>query len=62
MVSEYGETPLEAVDRFMHLEEMSAPDTLGPLDVLVSIKSASVGWVALIMASGQYQHMVKPHY
>ena len=64
MVSEFGETPLEAVDRFTALEDMVPPnpDTLAPGDVVVSIRSASVGWVDLIMASGQYQHMASPPY
>lgn len=64
VLSEFGETPLEAVDRFMQLEEFRPPSkqSLGDKDVLVSIESASVNWVDLIMASGQYQHMVQPPY
>ena len=64
VVSEYGETPLEAIERHMTLEEMPAPEpqTLGAGDVLVKIASASVGWVDLLMTSGQYQHMPKPPY
>ena len=31
-------------------------------DVIVAIRSASVGWVDLLMTSGQYQHMPKPPY
>jgi NADPH2:quinone reductase len=30
--------------------------------VIVAVESASVGWVDLIMMSGQYQHMPKPPY
>ncbi len=43
---------------------MAAPDpaTLGARDVLVSIQSASVGWVDLLMTSGQYQHPAQPPY
>jgi NADPH:quinone reductase len=43
---------------------MSPPDpaTLGPRDVIVAIRSASVGWVDLLMTSGQYQHMRAPPY
>ena len=33
-----------------------------PRDVIVAIKSAAVGWVDLLMTSGQYQHMPKPPY
>jgi len=64
VLSELGETPLEAIERFMSLEVQRAPDpaTLAPDDVIVAIKSAAVGWVDLIMASGQYQHALKPPY
>lgn len=64
VVSALAETPLEGVDTNMHLEPMAAPDPgkLGPNDVLVAVKSASVGWVDLLMASGQYQHLAKPPY
>src|SRR3954454_7524672 len=43
---------------------MPAPDPakLSPRDVIIAIKSASVGWVDLLMTSGQYQHMPKPPY
>ena len=64
VVSEFGETPLEAIEKFLNLEPMPAPDTskLSPRDVVIAIKSASVGWVDLLMTSGQYQHMPKPPY
>jgi len=64
VLSEYGETPMEAVETHLSLESFGPPnlDTLGPEDVVVSIASSSVNWVDLIMASGQYQHMVSPPY
>lgn len=64
IVSEFGNTPLEAVERNLRIEDQDPPDpaTLGPDDVVVAIKSAAVGWVDLLMASGQYQHMAKPPY
>jgi NADPH2:quinone reductase len=64
VVTELGEEPLDAIERFARLEPMSAPDpaTLDPRDVLVAIRSAAVGWVDLIMASGQYQHVPEPPY
>jgi NADPH2:quinone reductase len=64
VVTELGETPLEAVERHMRLEDQPAPDpkTRGPRDVIVAIESASVGWVDLLMSSGQYQHMAAPPY
>jgi len=63
-VSALGETPLDAIEHHLSLEPMSAPDTstLGPRDVLIAIKSASVGWVDLLMTSGQYQHAAPPPY
>lgn len=64
VVSELGDEPLHAVDRFTTLEAMPAPDpaTLASGDVIVTIRSASVGWVDLLMTSGQYQHAAKPPY
>lgn len=64
VVTELGETPLEAVERFTTLEEQQAPDpeALGAREVIVRVRSAAVGWVDLLMASGQYQHAAKPPY
>jgi NADPH2:quinone reductase len=60
----YGETPLDALEHHLHLEPQRYPDVaeLGPNDVIVAVRSAAVGWVDLIMSSGQYQHMVQPPY
>lgn len=44
------------------LEPQLRPDQLGPDDVLVAIESAAVGWVDLLMTSGQYQHLLTPPY
>ncbi len=64
VVRELAESPAEAIERGFALEPMAPPDpeALGADDVLIEIKSASVGWVDLIMASGQYQHLLKPPY
>ena len=64
VVSELGETPLDAIERFTSLQPMDPPDPsrLAPHDVIVVVKSASVGWVDLLMTSGQYQHARKPPY
>jgi len=64
VVSALGEDPLDALEKYVTLEPMEAPDlaTLGPRDVLVEIASAAVGWVDLIMTSGQYQHVPAPPY
>ena len=64
VLTEHGETPLEAIDEFVRLETQAAPEPgdLAPTDVVIEIKSAAVGWVDLIMSSGQYQHMVSPPY
>jgi NADPH:quinone reductase-like Zn-dependent oxidoreductase/2',3'-cyclic-nucleotide 2'-phosphodiesterase (5'-nucleotidase family) len=64
VLESFGETPLEAIADHMSLEDMVAPDPkmLGTRDVIVSVKSASVGWVDLLMTSGQYQHVPKPPY
>ncbi len=64
VVSQFAETPLEAIEKYATLETMPPPDIaqLGPDDVIIAVKSASVGWVDLLMTSGQYQHMPKPPY
>jgi len=64
VVSEFAETPPEAIERLMTLQPMAAPDpaALAPGDVIIAIKAASVGWVDLLMTSGQYQHLAKPPY
>ena len=64
IVSEYGETPLEALDSFVKLESTEPFDTasVGRNEVLVHVRAAQVGWVDLLMTSGQYQHMPDPPY
>ncbi len=64
MVSALGDDPLQAIDELTTLEPQPPPDpaTLGPRDVVIAVKSAAVGWVDLIMTSGQYQHVPKPPY
>jgi NADPH2:quinone reductase len=64
VVSQFAETPPEAIETRMVLEPMPPPDVtqLGAGDVVIRVKSASVGWVDLLMTSGQYQHMPKPPY
>lgn len=64
VVDEFAQTPAEAIDQHMSLQPMPAPDpaTLGPTDVIVAVRSAAVGWVDLLMSSGQYQHMARPPY
>ena len=63
-VSEFAESPLEAIERYITLEPMPAPDTtlLRPREVVIAIRSAAVSWVDLLMTSGQYQHMPQPPY
>jgi NADPH2:quinone reductase len=58
VVSELGEDPEDALARCLAIEPMERPEpsTLGPRDVLIRVESAQVGWVDLLMASGQYQH------
>ncbi len=64
VVTELAETPPEAIASCMTLERMEPPDpaTLGARDVIVQVEAAAVGWVDLLMTSGQYQHVPKPPY
>ena len=61
-MSQFGETPLDAIEQYLSIEEQLPPDPacLLPTDVVIAVKSASVGWVDLLMTSGQYQHMASP--
>lgn len=61
VIRELGETPLDAIEQFASLEPMEQP-TPAAHEVVVKIEAASVGWVDLIMTSGQYQHPPKPPY
>ncbi len=64
VVRAYGETPLDALEQHIGLEPQDFPNTaaLSSTDVVVAVRSAAVGWVDLIMSSGQYQHMGQPPY
>ena len=62
VVAAFGETPLETLDSEVQLVEQSRPSELGAHEVLIAVKSCAVGWVDLLMMSGQYQHMPEPPY
>jgi len=64
VVCALGDDPMQALAEHVRLEPMHAPDpaTLGPRDVIVRVRSASVNWVDLLMTSGQYQHVPSPPY
>ena len=63
-VSELAENPLEGVEQFLYLEDQPPPDTaaLGPKDVLIRVRSAAVGWVDLLMLSGQGIYRLEDSY
>ena len=63
VVAAIAADPLAAIEQ-ASLVAMPAPDPaqLSPRDVIVAVASASVGWVDLLMMSGQYQHAAKPPY
>ena len=58
VLRELADSPLAALDRLV-IEEEDAPDpaALAPDEVLIAVRSAAVGWVDLLMTSGQYQHV-----
>jgi NADPH2:quinone reductase len=64
VISQLGDDPMAAIEQFASLEPMEPPDpaTLDARDVVIAVKSASVGWVDLLMTSGQYQHVREPPY
>lgn len=57
-------SPLAGIDDAVELEVQGAPDPtgLGANDVLIEVHAANVGWVDLLMTSGQYQHVPEPPY
>lgn len=64
IVSQYGETPMDALESYVSLQPQPRPEAaaLGPHEVSIAIRSCAVGWVDLLMMSGQYQHMPDPPY
>lgn len=59
IVAEFAEDPIEGIENHVQIETQFMPETgkLASNDVVVAVKSASLGWVDLLMTSGQYQHM-----
>jgi len=57
-ITQFAETPLEGVNEILEIVDQPKPDInkLAATDVLIEVKSSSIGWVDLLMASGQYQH------
>lgn len=64
VITELGEDPLDAIEHHLRIEEQPPPNParLAATDVVVAVRSAAVGWVDLLMTSGQYQHMPSPPY
>jgi NADPH2:quinone reductase len=62
VVTALGASVEDAIERCIAIEPMSPPEPEGARDVVIAVKSASVGWVDLIMAAGQYQHAAVPPY
>ncbi len=58
VVSAFGAAPLEAP---ISLEPMEVPRAAAG-QVVIAVKSAAVGWVDVLMTSGQYQHVPEPPY
>lgn len=62
VIQAFGETPLDALAQHLTVLPQEPPAALASHEVLIGVKSAAVGWVDLLMSSGQYQHMAKPPY
>lgn len=64
VVSEFADDPSQAIENYVTLEDMPAPNVanLKANEVVILVKSASLAWVDLLMTSGQYQHMPVPPY
>ena len=63
-IQAFGETPLDAIRQHLRIVPQPAPEPslLADHDVIIAVKRAAVGWVDLLMMSGQYQHMARPPY
>jgi len=63
-ITEFAETPMEGVEQYLRIVEQEVPDTneLGEDEVLIGVKSSAIGWVDLMMISGQYQHQARLPY
>ncbi len=59
LISEFSQDPMEGIKEHLSIVDQAVPnpDQLKNTDVIIQVKSASVGWVDLLMTSGQYQHM-----
>lgn len=64
VITALGETPMEAIERHLVLEDQPPPEpsALSSRDVVVRVRSAGINWVDVIMTSGQYQHVPEPPY
>lgn len=62
VVTALGDTPLDTFARHLRREDQAQPVPSRLDDVVVRVRSAAVGWVDLLMASGQYQHVPEPPY
>lgn len=56
VVRSFAESPAEALARGLEVEPQPVP-TPRDGEVVVAIRAAGVGWVDLLMTSGQYQHL-----
>jgi NADPH2:quinone reductase len=61
VVTALGATPLETFERHLQIVPQALPDPAED-EVVIAVRSAAVGWVDLVMASGQYQHVPEPPY
>lgn len=63
VVTALAATPLDAIAG-LQFAAQPAPEasSLAPDDVVIAVRSAAVGWVDLLMTSGQYQHVPRPPY
>ncbi|MBA3549547.1 MAG: NADPH:quinone oxidoreductase family protein [Nannocystis sp.] len=63
VVTALAASPLDAIAQ-LQLGPQPAPEpsSLAPDELVIAVRSAAVGWVDLLMTSGQYQHVPRPPY
>jgi NADPH2:quinone reductase len=61
VITALGAAPLEALEQRLVWQEQPAP-TPKAGEVVIAVRAAAVGWVDVLMTSGQYQHVPTPPY
>ena len=63
VVTALATDPLDAISKLQFTPQpVPEASALAPDELVIAVRSAAVGWVDLLMTSGQYQHVPQPPY